>query len=694
MDLHAIRVLCGASFGGTSESAGFYLPIYGYDPRSNLADPTLMPAAEKTPSSTVLRFPGPKKDATGRVGFWSWTPDPEGSWADGEVQYSDSAAAILGTSANRLQISNREYLDRFVHPDDRAMVEAELANVATFEPRQFYALEYRIIRVDGEVRTILELGTNVIDGSGRVTYSAGTIQDLLEKVHTDSGLPNAPVWLRCLAENAPVSFFVKDLNGRYQFVNRMFTWLNDLPHDQVIGKTATDLYGADAVERFQSQDRRVLQTLSTIQEEVTWPTPQGERTFVMTKFPILNDTGGAIGIGCIEEDVTDLKRTVDQLAASNDRFRQIVEVASDWIWETGADHRFTYISARFRDVTGLSPGDLLGHRWDELAETAESETWCRHREDLEARRPFRNFSYLFQHRGVHRHFSVSGAPVFSPAGWFLGYRGTGTDITAQIEAEEKARAAHDHLVELAAHLAEAKTAAELANRAKSEFLANMSHELRTPLNAIIGFSELLAEKIYGPLTPRQTDYVETIHAAGRHLLQIIADVLDLSKIEAGKLELREHSVEIRSLLESCVALIRPRAAEAGLDLVANLPEKNCFVWADAVRLKQIVINILSNAVKFTPRGGRVALWVQLDSNQCLRISIKDTGIGMTRNEVAVALEPFSQLEQSQCRSHDGTGLGLPLARRLTEMHGGSLEIESTPGAGTTVHIVLPSTRLK
>jgi PAS domain S-box-containing protein len=626
-------------------------------------------------------------------GFWTWHPGPDGGWEGGQTEYSHSAAVILGAPAAELRVSNREFLERFVHPEDRARAVEAFSRLTDPHLKQAYALEYRVIRPNGEIRSVFELAANICDGANRLLYAAGTIQDISGQVHVDAALKNATAWLRALADNAPVSFFVKDLSGRYQFANRVFAWLHDLPLPHIVGKRSSDLHSQEHARAFDEQDRRVLETLSAIQEEFNWLSPIGERVLVMTKFPILDEEGRPIGIGCIEEDVTERKRAHDGLIASEERFRQIVEVSSDWIWETDADHRFTYVSERYREATGLSP--VLGVRRDEMGEVfADPGAWRRHFADLAARRPFRNFEYVFRSGADRRYFSISGTPHFDPRGQFLGYRGTGTDITERMKAEQQLRAAHDRLMELTLGLSEAKRNAELANRSKSDFLANMSHELRTPLNAIIGFSEMLSSGRCGELTERQRDYVETIHRAGSHLLQVIGTVLDLSKIEAGKMDLQEGRVDLRDVVESCLTLVRPRAEDQGvwLELVEPLPEIH--LWADELRLKQVLLNILSNAVKFTPRAGRVRLSARADRQSGIELLIEDTGIGMSEEELAIALQPFGQVQNAMSRVHQGTGLGIPISQRLLELHGGALRVESALGEGTKVRLSLPAERVR
>jgi signal transduction histidine kinase len=239
---------------------------------------------------------------------------------------------------------------------------------------------------------------------------------------------------------------------------------------------------------------------------------------------------------------------------------------------------------------------------------------------------------------------------------------------------------------------EAKERAELANRAKSEFLANMSHELRTPLNAIIGFSEMIHREVIGPLgVPGYKDYAKAVHDSGAHLLEIINDILDLSKIEAGKVELHEESVAIDGIIGACVRLVEERAKEGDVRLSVELPDGLPTVLADPRLLKQILLNLLSNAVKFTPQGGSVKVSAELDGGGAI-VSVVDTGIGMAAGDVERAMLPFTQIDSALNRKFSGTGLGLPIANSLTAMHGGRLEFESELGHGTTARIRLPAER--
>ena len=241
---------------------------------------------------------------------------------------------------------------------------------------------------------------------------------------------------------------------------------------------------------------------------------------------------------------------------------------------------------------------------------------------------------------------------------------------------------------------EAKERAELANRAKSEFLANMSHELRTPLNAIIGFSEMIYREVIGPLgVPGYKDYAKAVHDSGSHLLEIINDILDLSKIEAGKIELHEETVQIADIVTACVRLVEERAKEDGVRLAVEVPDGLPPLHADARLLKQILLNLLSNAVKFTPQGGHVKVSAAIEGDG-LVIDVIDTGIGMAAADVERAMLPFSQIDSALNRKFSGTGLGLPIANSLTATHGGRLEFESAPGKGTTARIRLPAERIQ
>jgi PAS domain S-box-containing protein len=238
-----------------------------------------------------------------------------------------------------------------------------------------------------------------------------------------------------------------------------------------------------------------------------------------------------------------------------------------------------------------------------------------------------------------------------------------------------------------------KEAAEFANRTKTQFLANMSHELRTPLNAILGFSEVIGREMFGPIAPKYRDYADDINRSGHHLLELVNDVLDLSKLEAGKLELRESEITLAELIEECVALLRSRAESGGVRLLHEVPSALPRLRADARSVKQLLLNFLSNAVKFTPEGGEVRVAVAAEPGKGLTVSVSDTGIGMTAADIEVALQPFGQIDSKLARKQEGTGLGLPICRSLIELHGGELRVASVPDAGTTMTAWFPPVRV-
>ena len=245
-------------------------------------------------------------------------------------------------------------------------------------------------------------------------------------------------------------------------------------------------------------------------------------------------------------------------------------------------------------------------------------------------------------------------------------------------------------------LAFAVEEAEQANRAKSSFLANMSHELRTPLNAILGFSEVMKDQHLGPVhNPRYLSYAADIHASGRHLLAIINDVLDLAKIEAGKMTLDNAArFELAPVLASSVTMLKGLGEKFGVSVYNEIAEDGLAVMGVERMIRQIVINLVGNAIKFTPPGGTVHLSGRMLANGAYEIAVRDTGVGMSEAEIAHALTPFGQNVNRLARKHDGTGLGLPLAKAMLELHGGSLKMASVKDQGTVVTMTLPADRVE
>ena len=230
---------------------------------------------------------------------------------------------------------------------------------------------------------------------------------------------------------------------------------------------------------------------------------------------------------------------------------------------------------------------------------------------------------------------------------------------------------------------------EAANRHKSEFLANMSHELRTPLNAIIGFSEVLSQRMFGEINERQAEYLGDIQASGQHLLSLINDILDLSKVEAGKMELQPSRFSLAAAVQSVALMVRDRAAGRGVALSTEVDPEVDTIEADERKVKQVVLNLLTNAVKFTPAGGQVNVRAARDGDG-VRVTVQDTGVGISPADQARVFEEFAQAHGAGAPAQEGTGLGLTLSRKLVELHGGRIWVESEPGTGSTFTFTLPS----
>jgi PAS domain S-box-containing protein len=368
-------------------------------------------------------------------------------------------------------------------------------------------------------------------------------------------------------------------------------------------------------------------------------------------------------------------------AADLFRLSQVVSQSTLMIYITELDGTIVYVNAEFERVTGWTAEDALGlnprilkspntppavfvEMWQTILSGA---TWKGEIEDVckDGRRFWAQ---------------VKISPLRDQAGVITHYVAIHDDITERKEVE--------HCLHQAAQQA------EIASRAKSEILANMSHELRTPLNAIIGFSDLMIQEVFGPLGHLKYEgYVSDIHVSGEHLLDLINDILDVSAIEAGELVLHEEPLDVEEILTACTRLIGARATKGQVKVATEIAPALPALYADGRRLKQIVLNLLSNGVKFTQEGGSVTIEAAIDSAGDLILAVIDTGIGMDEAGIAKAMQRFGQVESQLDRKYEGTGLGLPLTKSLVELHGGQLCIKSKPGHGTTVTVRMPGSRV-
>ncbi|MFQ5954393.1 MAG: PAS domain-containing sensor histidine kinase [Kiloniellales bacterium] len=507
-----------------------------------------------------------------------------------------------------------------------------------------------------------------------------TMRDITERIRLEKKLAESEARLRAVVDHSPTKIHIKDLDSRYLLINRRSELLFGVTEDQAKGKTTDEIFPKDIAKSFKAHDRKVVKTGQAIQEEETWRQDDGIHTYLTVKFPIPDAGGDTVAVGAIGTDITARKEAEQALSRSEERFRDFAELASDWFWEMDENLRFTYFSEEWTPGRRINLKNLLGKTRAELAMPDDDPAfWQSHLDTLAAHKPFRGFTYpRLDDHGRKVHMRVSGTPIFNADGTFVGYRGTAADVTAEVEAVQALRAARDE--------------AQLANTAMSEFLANMSHELRTPLNAIVGFSEVMKHQTLGALgNARYLEYTKDIHDAGNHLLDLINDILDLSKVESGKDELHEEVLEIGVLLDSVYKLVSGRAERASVALEFDVARELPALRADERKLKQILVNLLSNAIKFTGAGGQVTFRAWYGGGGMV-FQVADTGIGIVAENIPIALAPFRQVEDGFARKYQGTGLGLPLAKSLAEMHGGSLDLQSEPGVGTTVTVRLPAAR--
>jgi len=398
---------------------------------------------------------------------------------------------------------------------------------------------------------------------------------------------------------------------------------------------------------------------------------QSAQTIYLTVASIVVLVASVVQASVLDRTRLSRYRAREALHESEERFLAMADIAPVMIWVGDAEGRCQYLNRGWLEFTGRPLEEQVGDGWSEgLHPDDRDGTFPSLREAFEARRQFRVEYRLRRADGAYRWILSTGSPRFAPDGTFLGYIGTGIDITERRNAE--------------ADLARARDQALEGTRLKSEFLANMSHEIRTPMNGIFGMTDFLLDT---PLTPEQREYLGTLRRCAEGLLALVNDILDLSRIEAGKLALAAAEMDLRDCIADAAFAVAPRATAKGLELAYRVaPDVPRRVRGDAGRLRQVLVNLIGNAIKFTDRGEVIVEAAVAERNGAwvtLRVSVRDTGVGIAPEHAHRLFQPFSQVDGSPTRLHGGTGLGLAISRQLVELMGGTIEVESHAGCGST-----------
>ena len=620
-----------------------------------------------------------------------------------EVYISDSIEQLTGYPASDFLGSRVRSCASVIHPDDRALCERVTQDAVA--NRRSYCLEYRVLHKDGSVRWASERTQPVYDGAGRPLYIDGVIFDITERRQAEAALAESHLELR--RREAEFRSLLSNIPGTVYRCRNDAEWTPIFLSgavEAVCGYTAEEflvkrcpsfpsLVHADdlaAIERTtavavaQGRPFEIEYRITRRDGAVRWVQDRGRAVY--------SEDGRFLHIdGCIF-DITERKQAeaalaaaLDSVRASERQFRSLTGSIPGAVYRCKLDADWTsvFMSDAMAEISGYSVAELGEGgttRYGDLIDP-EDRAAC---DPLVLAAAARGDPFVVEYRirrrdGSQRWVQERGRGILGDDGRPMFLEGVVFDITDRKTAEAELLRTKDH--------------AESANRAKSEFLATMSHELRTPLNAIIGFSDMVIEETFGPIgSERYREYLRDIRSSGTHLLDLINDILDLSKAESGQVDLHESVIEVEDLINGSVALVALRARQAGVEIITDIAQDLPQLRADERKVRQALLNLATNAIKFTPPAGRVFLRAGLADGR-LRLAVEDTGIGMASADIPKALSPFGQIDSAHNRRHTGTGLGLPLTKRLVEAHGATFDLKSELGVGTVVTVEFPPDRL-
>lgn len=490
-----------------------------------------------------------------------------------------------------------------------------------------------------------------------------------------------PLHLALFQEQDVYAIIVTDIDGVISDWNPAAERLYGYTRDEVLGMSVTVLHMPADMPELQNSIVDAIKCDGRWSGRINFRRKDGREGSSDSAIFAFRDDDGQLGSFSINRDISEQVRARSEGRETAESFRLIADNIPGNFLHIDRDLRYRFVNKGVVELYGQPREYFVGKHMSEVLNPAA------HAEIIPyLRQALAGAEVTFELErtsvdGGRRDYQTTCLPQFDESDQVVGVYVLSVDITEHKRAEAAANAAKDE--------------AEIANRAKSEFLANMSHELRTPLNAINGFSEMIFAEALGPIgNVEYQKYASYIKEAGVHLLALINDLLDISKIEAGSIELTDDNIDVADLLRYCMAMIRERADAEDVRIFVDIDEELLpLLRADETRVRQIVLNLMSNAVKFTPAGGTVTVraWYHIDRGFVLQVA--DTGIGIAPENIPKALARFEQVESTLDRTYEGTGLGLPLTKSLVEHHGGRMDLHSELGVGTVVTVSLPADRV-